>query len=57
VHGASADPWVKRLIYATAACLLIALLLFGIYKWNLGSRVYEMKSLAEMHVTGEELRV
>jgi hypothetical protein len=37
---------VKRLVYATAACLLIALLLFGVYKWNLGSRVDDMKSLA-----------
>jgi type VI secretion system protein ImpK len=59
VKGTGADPWVKRLIYATAGCLLIALILFGVYKWNLGSRVGDMESLAQpraalaaAHITG-----
>ena len=56
VQGGGADPWVKRLIYATAGCLLIALLLFGIYKWNLGSRVDEMESLAAVVAHGLEVR-
>jgi type VI secretion system protein ImpK len=51
VSSASADPWVKRLIFAAAGCLLLALLLFGIYKWNLGSGVDEMKSVALLDST------
>ncbi|HYP05461.1 MAG TPA: DotU family type IV/VI secretion system protein [Bryobacteraceae bacterium] len=46
VATAGADPWVKRLIYMTAGVLLITLLLFGVYKMNLGSGVGRMETLA-----------
>ena len=42
-----ADPWVKRLLIGTAGCLVLVLVLFGIYKSSLGSRVGRMQSLAE----------
>jgi type VI secretion system protein ImpK len=34
-----ADPWVKRLMFAAVACLLLALALFAIYKMSLGSGI------------------
>ena len=33
------DPWVKRLMFAAAACFLLAVVLFGVYKMMLGSGV------------------
>jgi type VI secretion system protein ImpK len=46
VASAGSDPWVKRLIYMTAGVLLITLILFGVYKMNLGSGVGRMETLA-----------
>jgi type VI secretion system protein ImpK len=46
VAASGADPWVKRLIYMTAGVLLITLILFGVYKMNLGSGVGRMETLA-----------
>jgi type VI secretion system protein ImpK len=46
VASAGSDPWVKRLIYMTAGVLLITLILFVVYKMNLGSGVGRMEALA-----------
>ena len=48
VHTAGADPWVKRLGMAAAACLLLVLILFGVYRWSLGSSVNRMQSVAQV---------
>jgi type VI secretion system protein ImpK len=42
----SADPWVKRLMIAAVACFLLAAILFGIYKMNLGSGVSSVQTAA-----------
>lgn len=47
VKASSADPWVRRLIYGAIACLALAIVLFGIYKLNLGSGVSRMETLAQ----------
>jgi type VI secretion system protein ImpK len=46
VAAAGKDPWVKRLIFMTAGVLLVTLVLFGFYKWSLGSGVGRMEQLA-----------
>jgi hypothetical protein len=46
VAVAGKDPWVKRLIFMTAGVLLVTLILFGFYKWSLGSGVGRMEQLA-----------
>jgi type VI secretion system protein ImpK len=46
IRSSGADPWVKRLIYISAGFLLITLILFGVYKMSLGSRVGEMEAIA-----------
>lgn len=46
VAQAVADPWLRRLAIAAAACLLGALILFGIYKIDLGSDVSTVQTLA-----------
>jgi type VI secretion system protein ImpK len=47
IATSGADPWVKRLVLAAAACLLIVLVLFGVYKVSLGSAVGRMESIAQ----------
>ncbi|MBC8167124.1 MAG: DotU family type IV/VI secretion system protein [Bryobacteraceae bacterium] len=47
VRTVAADPWVKRLLIATISCLVLAAVLFGIYKFNLGSGVSRMETLAQ----------
>jgi type VI secretion system protein ImpK len=47
VRSSGGDPWVRRLVIAAAACLLIAVALFGIYKVSLGSGVGRMESIAQ----------
>jgi len=37
VQAVGTDPWVKRLMFTAAACFLLAVILFGIYKLTLGS--------------------
>jgi type VI secretion system protein ImpK len=39
VQIAGTDPWVKRLMFVAAACFLLAIALFGVYKITLGSGV------------------
>ena len=46
VATSGADPWVKRLIFMTAGILLVTIILFGVYKMNLGSGVGRMETLA-----------
>ena len=46
VAGNKGDPWVKRLIIAAAACFLLAVALFAIYKIALGSSVSTMEQIA-----------
>jgi type VI secretion system protein ImpK len=43
---AGTDPWVKRLVLVTAACLVLAIVLFGIYKMTLGSGVDSVQTAA-----------
>ncbi len=40
------DPWVKRLMYGAIACLVLSLVLFGIYKIILGSGVDSLEQIA-----------
>lgn len=47
VKGVGADPWLKRLVFAAAACMLLALVLFGFYKFSLGSGVDRMQGLSQ----------
>jgi type VI secretion system protein ImpK len=46
IHVVQADPWVKRLMFTAIACFLLAAILFGVYKWNLGSGVSSVASTA-----------
>ena len=46
IRTAGSDPWVKRLIFMTAGVLLVALVLFGVYKMSLGSGVGKMEQMA-----------
>jgi type VI secretion system protein ImpK len=39
------DPWVGRLAIAAAACLLLAILTFAVYKLALGSGVSELQAV------------
>jgi type VI secretion system protein ImpK len=43
---AGADAWVKRLMFITAACFFLALILFGIYRVTLGSGVRSVETAA-----------
>lgn len=43
---AQSDPWVKRLMFAAAGFLLVALVLFGFYKMSLGSAVGNAERIA-----------
>jgi type VI secretion system protein ImpK len=49
---ARTDPWVKRLMFAAAGCLLLALILFGVYKMTLGGGVTSVET-ASLVVTRE----
>lgn len=46
VRASGKDPWVKRLVFATAGVLLITLVLFAVYKMSLGSGVGRLEQLA-----------
>lgn len=46
VQVAGTDPWVKRLLIACAASLLIAIALFAVYKIVLGSGISEIEETA-----------
>src|SRR6476620_7846999 len=46
IRASGKDPWVKRLMFATAAVLLLTLVLFGFYKVSLGSGVSQLDELA-----------
>jgi type VI secretion system protein ImpK len=48
VHSSGADPWVKRLLFASVACILIAVALFAFYKMSLGSGVGRMEAAAQV---------
>lgn len=52
VRSSGADPWVKRLIYLAAAVFLITLVLFGVYKWSLGSSVDRLEQIASIATSG-----
>jgi hypothetical protein len=47
VNTAGTDPWVKRLVFAAAGCVLLAVVLFGFYKFSLGSGVDRMQTLSQ----------
>lgn len=47
IRTSGADPWVRRLVFTAAGCLLLVLVLFGIYKISLGSAVDRMTSVAQ----------
>ena len=44
-RATAADPWVKRLMFATIACCILAVLLFAGYKMMLGSGVSSVGDL------------
>jgi type VI secretion system protein ImpK len=46
VQVASSDPWVKRLMFVALGCFLLAAILFGVYKMNLGSGVSSVQNVA-----------
>lgn len=46
-QASAGDPWVRRLIFAAIACLILAIALFTIYKFGLGSGVDRMQSIAK----------
>jgi type VI secretion system protein ImpK len=47
VRATGADPWVRRLVFAAAGCLLLVAVLFGLYKVTLESAVGRMQSVAQ----------
>jgi type VI secretion system protein ImpK len=47
VRTSGADPWIRRLVLTAAACLLVVLVLFGVYKVSLGSAVGRVESIAQ----------
>lgn len=48
VRETGADPVVKKLLWVAAGCLILALALFGFYKFGLISGVGNMESLAQV---------
>jgi type VI secretion system protein ImpK len=48
VRTGGSDPWVKRLMFAAIGCLVLVAVLFGIYKFNLGSGVGRMEAAAQV---------
>jgi type VI secretion system protein ImpK len=47
-RSTGADPWVRRLMFAALGCLLLAAVLFGVYKFNLGTGVGRMETAAQV---------
>ena len=39
------DPWVKRLLWTAIACLVLTIVLFGIFKLSLGSGVSDVRAI------------
>jgi type VI secretion system protein ImpK len=50
VRVASADPWVKRLMWAAIGCFALLVLLFGVFEISLGS------GAGEIHAVPSQLR-
>lgn len=48
VRDTGADPIVRKLIWAAAACMLLAIVLFGVYKFSLSSGVGRMEGLSQV---------
>ena len=48
VRATGADPVVRKLIWVAAASLLLAIVLFGVYKFSLSSGVGRMEGLAQV---------
>ena len=48
VRRTGTDPVVRKLVWSAAACLLVALVLFGVYKFSLSSAVGRMEGLAQV---------
>ena len=46
VTRTSSDPWGKRLMYAAIGCLVLALILFGVFKFSLSSGVSDVRTIA-----------
>jgi type VI secretion system protein ImpK len=39
------DPWIQRLTFGAAACALVAIILFGFYKFSLGAAASALQAL------------
>lgn len=44
--GPPVDPWVKRILFGAVGCMVLALLLFGIFKISLWSGVSTVREIA-----------
>jgi type VI secretion system protein ImpK len=47
VRTTAADPWTKRMLWSAAACLLIAIALFAVYRVTLGGGVDRVETVAQ----------
>jgi len=46
VRASGSDPWVKKLTWAAIACVVLAILLFAVFKLTLSSGVSDLRALA-----------
>jgi type VI secretion system protein ImpK len=47
IQVSTSDPWIKRLMIASIACVVLTILLFVIYKVSLGSGASGLEALAQ----------
>jgi type VI secretion system protein ImpK len=48
IRTGGSDPWVKRLVFVALGCMVLVAVLFGIYKFSLGSGVGRMEAAAQV---------
>jgi len=46
LRSVGGDPWVRKLTIAAAVCLALAIVLFAIFKFSLGSGISELSAMA-----------
>jgi type VI secretion system protein ImpK len=53
VRADASDPWVKRLIWIAAGCLLVTAILFGVYKFVLNSGVTAIQASSAVQAVAQ----